>query len=206
MYPSGFVDKTSGSRGQRPSSTGSTRSSGPPITDGTLKAMSMKWFGADYTTPAPASSTSARSARQSSEASDDQSTRDPALDHPRRWWWRPSSRPAAAARRRRRRLAAADPTKDKLAQVQARGTLVLFTDPAYPPQSMKVEGATRAANTKCAPNQLTGAGDGRLRRRDREARRRQARRRAVLRRRSRSTRSSPAAGATGSMSPGAPAR
>ena len=49
-----------------------------------------------------------------------------------------------------------DPTKDKLAQVKARGTLVLFTDPAYPPQSMKVEGATRAANTKCAPNQMTG--------------------------------------------------
>ena len=50
---------------------------------------------------------------------------------------------------------AADPTKDKLAQVQARGTLVLFTDPAYPPQSMKVDGATRAPNTKCGPNQLT---------------------------------------------------
>ncbi len=49
----------------------------------------------------------------------------------------------------------ADPTKDKLAQVQARGTLVLFTDPAYPPQSMKVDGATRAPNTKCAPNQMT---------------------------------------------------
>src|ERR1700704_5234051 len=48
-----------------------------------------------------------------------------------------------------------DPTKDKLAQVQARGTLVLYTDPAYPPQSMAVAGATRAANTKCAPNQIT---------------------------------------------------
>lgn len=49
----------------------------------------------------------------------------------------------------------ADPAKDKLAQVKARGTLVLYTDPAYPPQSMKVDGAVRAANTKCAPNQLT---------------------------------------------------
>ena len=48
-----------------------------------------------------------------------------------------------------------DPAKDKLAQVKARGTLVLFTDPAYPPQSMKVDGAARAANTKCGPNQLT---------------------------------------------------
>ena len=51
--------------------------------------------------------------------------------------------------------ASGDPTKDKLAQVQARGTLVLYTDPAYPPQSMAVEGATRAASTKCAPNQMT---------------------------------------------------
>ena len=48
-----------------------------------------------------------------------------------------------------------DPTKDKLAQVLARGTLVLSTDPDYAPQSFAVEGATRAAATKCAPNQLT---------------------------------------------------
>ena len=51
----------------------------------------------------------------------------------------------------------ADPTKDKLAQVQARGTLVLWTDPDYAPQSFQVEGATRTADTKCAPNQLTAA-------------------------------------------------
>lgn len=49
----------------------------------------------------------------------------------------------------------ADPTKDKLAQVLARGTLVLWTDPDYAPQSFKVDGATRPASTKCAPNQLT---------------------------------------------------
>jgi polar amino acid transport system substrate-binding protein len=48
-----------------------------------------------------------------------------------------------------------DPSTDKLAQVRARGTLVLFTDPAYPPQSFKVEGAQRAADTKCADNELT---------------------------------------------------
>jgi polar amino acid transport system substrate-binding protein len=48
-----------------------------------------------------------------------------------------------------------DPTKDKLAQVLARGTLILFTDPDYAPQSFQVKGATRAATTKCAPNQLT---------------------------------------------------
>jgi polar amino acid transport system substrate-binding protein len=56
--------------------------------------------------------------------------------------------PAAAAR-------AGDPATDKLAQIQARGTLILFTDPAYPPQSFKVKGATRPASTKCAANELT---------------------------------------------------
>ena len=50
---------------------------------------------------------------------------------------------------------AADPSKDKLAQVLARGTLVLSTDPDYAPQSMAVKGATRATPTKCAPNELT---------------------------------------------------
>jgi polar amino acid transport system substrate-binding protein len=51
--------------------------------------------------------------------------------------------------------ATGDPSKDKLAQILARGTLVLFTDPKYPPQSFTVKGAKRAASTKCAPNQLT---------------------------------------------------
>jgi polar amino acid transport system substrate-binding protein len=50
----------------------------------------------------------------------------------------------------------ADPATDKLANIQARGTLLLSTDPEYAPQSMQVEGAARAANTKCATNQLTG--------------------------------------------------
>ena len=49
----------------------------------------------------------------------------------------------------------ADPTKDKLAQVLARGTLVLATDLDYAPQSFAVKGATRAATTKCSPNQVT---------------------------------------------------
>lgn len=49
-----------------------------------------------------------------------------------------------------------DPATDKLAQVLARGTMVMFTDPEYPPQSMSVKGATRAADTACAANQLTG--------------------------------------------------
>ena len=51
---------------------------------------------------------------------------------------------------------AGDPTTDKLAQVKARGTLVLWTDPDYAPQPMKVDGATRAADTKCGPNEMTG--------------------------------------------------
>lgn len=48
-----------------------------------------------------------------------------------------------------------DPSTGKLAQVLARGTLVLFTDPAYPPQSFEVKGAKRAAQTKCADNERT---------------------------------------------------
>ena len=50
---------------------------------------------------------------------------------------------------------AANASTDKLAQVLGRGTLILFTDPKYPPQSFAVKGAKRSANTKCAANQLT---------------------------------------------------
>jgi ABC-type amino acid transport substrate-binding protein len=53
--------------------------------------------------------------------------------------------------------ASADPTKDKLAQIQARGTLVGYAELDYPPQSIRVEGATRPATTKCLPNQITAA-------------------------------------------------
>lgn len=48
------------------------------------------------------------------------------------------------------------PSGDKLARVLARGTLLLPTDPAYPPASFAVKGAGRRAGTKCAKNQLTG--------------------------------------------------
>jgi len=44
---------------------------------------------------------------------------------------------------------------DKLAEILARGTLVVSTDPAYPPQSELVEGAERLANTKCTSDQQT---------------------------------------------------
>ncbi len=60
--------------------------------------------------------------------------------------------PAAAAASQ-----AGDPASDKLASVLARGTLVLSTDPAYPPQSALVEAAVRPTDTRCAPNQLTAA-------------------------------------------------
>jgi polar amino acid transport system substrate-binding protein len=46
---------------------------------------------------------------------------------------------------------------DKLAEIQARGTMVVSTDPAYPPQSQLVEGGKRAANTKCTSDQHTSS-------------------------------------------------
>jgi len=46
---------------------------------------------------------------------------------------------------------------DKLAEILARGTLVVSTDPAYPPQSQLVEGGKRAASTKCASDQHTSS-------------------------------------------------
>ena len=59
-----------------------------------------------------------------------------------------SATPSASA-------AAADSTKDKLAQIVARGTLVGYAELDYPPQSIRVDGAARAADTKCLPNQIT---------------------------------------------------
>jgi polar amino acid transport system substrate-binding protein len=47
------------------------------------------------------------------------------------------------------------PPNDLLAKIAARDTLVVATDPAYPPQSELRPGATRAANTKCAPTEHT---------------------------------------------------
>ncbi len=46
-------------------------------------------------------------------------------------------------------------SNDLLEKIIVRGTLVIATDPAYPPQSELIEGATRALNSKCAPNQYT---------------------------------------------------
>jgi polar amino acid transport system substrate-binding protein len=46
---------------------------------------------------------------------------------------------------------------DKLAEILARGTMVVSTDPAYPPQSQLVEGGKRATNTKCTSDQHTSS-------------------------------------------------
>jgi len=51
--------------------------------------------------------------------------------------------------------ASADPTKDKLAQIQDRGTLVGYAELDYPPQSLRKDGVDRAPSTKCLPNQIT---------------------------------------------------
>jgi polar amino acid transport system substrate-binding protein len=49
------------------------------------------------------------------------------------------------------------PANDLLVKILARGTIVVATDPAYPPQSERIAGAKRAANTKCAENEYTAA-------------------------------------------------
>jgi polar amino acid transport system substrate-binding protein len=46
---------------------------------------------------------------------------------------------------------------DHLARILARGTILLYAELDYPPQSIRVEDATRPAGTKCQGNQLTGA-------------------------------------------------
>ncbi len=45
--------------------------------------------------------------------------------------------------------------KDLLSKIKTRGTLVIATDPDYPPQSKLKPGATRVANTKCASTERT---------------------------------------------------
>jgi polar amino acid transport system substrate-binding protein len=53
--------------------------------------------------------------------------------------------------------AGGDPSSDMLARIQDRGTLVGYAELDYPPQSIRVEDATRPATTKCQQDQLTGA-------------------------------------------------
>lgn len=44
---------------------------------------------------------------------------------------------------------------DKLAEIQARGTLVIATDASYAPQSQLIEGTQPRAGTRCEPTQYT---------------------------------------------------
>jgi polar amino acid transport system substrate-binding protein len=44
---------------------------------------------------------------------------------------------------------------DQLAEIQARGTLVIATDPDYVPQSRLIPGITPSPQTKCEPSQYT---------------------------------------------------
>ena len=46
-------------------------------------------------------------------------------------------------------------SNDLLEKILSRGTLVIATDPAYPPQSKLVESATREPNSQCAPTEYT---------------------------------------------------
>ena len=46
---------------------------------------------------------------------------------------------------------------DQLARILARGTLVGYYEPDYQPFSYALEGGARPADTKCLPNQLSGA-------------------------------------------------
>ncbi len=46
---------------------------------------------------------------------------------------------------------------NELDEILARGTMIVSTDPAYPPQSELVENATRAAGTKCTSDQRTAS-------------------------------------------------
>lgn len=46
---------------------------------------------------------------------------------------------------------------DKLATILARGTLIIATDPAYPPQSELNPNGQRPADTKCTTDQVTAA-------------------------------------------------
>ena len=47
------------------------------------------------------------------------------------------------------------PLDDKLAQVLQSGTLVIATDPAYPPQSELLDGVPQAEQTRCSPTEYT---------------------------------------------------
>ena len=62
----------------------------------------------------------------------------------------------------RRLSSIGDPTVDKLAQVLTRGTLVLSTDPAYPPQSVRGQGRQTAGRHEVPAEPAHGEPDRRV--------------------------------------------
>jgi polar amino acid transport system substrate-binding protein len=46
-------------------------------------------------------------------------------------------------------------SSNNLERIIQRGKLVIATDPSYPPQSERIEGETRPANTQCSPTEFT---------------------------------------------------
>lgn len=66
-----------------------------------------------------------------------------------------TSAPATAAPATSAPATSAPSAPSKLDEIMKRGTLVISTDPAYPPQSQLVENATRASDTKCGSDQHT---------------------------------------------------
>ncbi|MEJ2597255.1 MAG: transporter substrate-binding domain-containing protein [Anaerolineales bacterium] len=67
----------------------------------------------------------------------------------------PTTAPTTAPQATAAPATSAPSTPSKLDEIMKRGTLVISTDPAYPPQSQLVENATRASDTKCGSDQHT---------------------------------------------------
>src|SRR5512137_211277 len=49
------------------------------------------------------------------------------------------------------------PQNDKLAEILARGRIIIATDSSYPPNSEVVANASRIAGTRCAPAEYTAS-------------------------------------------------
>ena len=185
-YPSGFVDKSSGLylRGLR--RQGRRDRPGTPGGRHARREISSKWFGRDYVKAAATYDIACGRSRRSNE----HATVEPRPARRRSTGRRRAAgrRAAAATRRSRRRrrdtqtvASSGDPSSDKLAQVLARGTLILFTDPAYPPQSLRGQGRQAPDDHEVRREPAHRQPDHGLRRRDGQARGQAARGRAVLR-------------------------
>ena len=161
MYPSGFVDKGS-SLAEAAFVARVNDIIRAAHADGTLKSMSMQWFGADYTTAAGEFDLGA--AGPGCEVRRGMRSRRPRPDRSPRWSpagragvrastprrpTRRSTPPSAAARRRPIRRPTSSPRSRRAARSSCGPTPTTRRNPS---PSM---GATRLAVTKCAPNQMT---------------------------------------------------